>query len=175
MKCLFRFAVGAVMLAALPLLSGCAGYHIGPIPPKFMAGVHTIAVPTFHNQTLIPRLEVLAADSVIKQFQQDGTFKIASKADADVVIEGNVVSVQRFGARSVRSDLLTQQEYNLYVTLGYAAIKRSTGEQIELNTVVGTTSFFVSGNDVNQDERQAIPLALSDAAVRVVSHLTEGW
>ena len=38
----------------------------------------------------------------------------------------------------------------------------------------GTTSFFVS-NDVEQDERQAIPLAAEQAAIRLVSQISEGF
>ena len=38
----------------------------------------------------------------------------------------------------------------------------------------GSTSFFVSG-DVNQDERQAIPLAAQGVGQRIVSDISEGW
>ena len=175
MKRLFRSTAGIALLLLAPLLSGCAGYHLGPIPPKFMDGVHTVAVPVFRNNTLQPRLEVLAASCVIKELQQDGTFKIGPVDQSDVVINGTVIQVYRYGARSVRSDVLKQSEYMLMVTIGYNVTRRSTGEVLTIGSVVGNTSFMVSGNDVNQDEREAIPLALADAAVRVVSHVTEGW
>ena len=55
-------------------ISGCLGYHVGPVKPYYLRDVHTIAVPTFKNRTLVPRVEVLVTDTVIKQFQQDGTF-----------------------------------------------------------------------------------------------------
>jgi hypothetical protein len=47
-------------------------------------------------------------------------------------------------------------------------------------TVTGRTTFFVSGSnalaaDVLQDERQALPLAAEDLAVRLVSQISEGW
>ena len=38
----------------------------------------------------------------------------------------------------------------------------------------GTTSFFV-GEDVNTDERQALPLAAEELAQHLVSQLSEGW
>ena len=70
------------MAALIPLLfSGCAGYHLGAIQPHFMEGIHTIAVPTFRNDTLIPRIEVLVADTVIRQIQEDGTYKVASSEE----------------------------------------------------------------------------------------------
>src|SRR5207249_4922525 len=48
-------------------LSGCLGYHVGPVKPYYLRDVHTIAVPTFKNRTLVPRIEVLITDTVIKQ------------------------------------------------------------------------------------------------------------
>lgn len=165
----------ALLAVALFLCTGCAGYHVGATPPKRMAGIKTIAVPSFHNETLVPRLEALAASTLVKQFQQDGTFAIRSSQDADVVLEGSIDKIRRRGARSVLSDIVKQQEYYLLVTVSYTLTRRSTGEKIDAGVVVGDTSFFVSGNDVNQDERQAIPLALEKAAVRIVSRVSTGW
>lgn len=72
----FSFLLPLVAL----LFSGCAGYKIGPIQPKFMEGIRTIAVPSFKNDTLEPRVEVALANAVIKQFQQDGTSQIADES-----------------------------------------------------------------------------------------------
>jgi len=165
----------AALAAVLFLCTGCAGYHIGASVPKKMAGVKTIAVPTFHNETLVPRLEVLAASTLVKQFQQDGTLEVRSPQDADVILEGTVKRIQRHGARSVRSDIVKQQEYYLTLSIDYTITRRATGETIDTGTVSGVTTFFVSGNDVNQDERQAMPLAIEKAAVNIVSHVTTGW
>ncbi|MEI6561489.1 MAG: LPS assembly lipoprotein LptE [Verrucomicrobiota bacterium] len=165
----------AALAALLLLWSGCAGYHIGASVPKKMAGVTTIAVPTFRNETLVPRLEALAASTLVKQFQQDGTFQVRSVQDADVVLEGTIKTISRNGARSVRSDIVKQQEYSLTVVVVYTVTRRGSGVMIDQGTVSGDTSFFVSGNDVNQDERQAIPLAIEKASVNIVSRITTGW
>jgi hypothetical protein len=52
--------------------------------------------------------------------------------------------------------------------------------ELESRGVNGQTSFFVSGTnvlaaDVLQDERQALPLAAEELAVRLVSQISEGW
>ena len=165
----------AALATLLFLWTGCAGYHIGATVPKKMAGVKTIAVPTFHNETLVPRLEVLSASTLVKQIQQDGTLQVRSSRDADVVLEGTIKRIYRRGARSVRSDIVKQQEYNLTVTVAYTVTRCGNGAVIDEGTVNGDTSFFVSGNDVNQDERQAIPLAIEKASVNIVSRITTGW
>ena len=48
-----RKFLGAVFV--LLSLGGCAGYHVGPIQPYALRDVHSIAVPTFDNKTLLPR------------------------------------------------------------------------------------------------------------------------
>jgi len=165
----------ALSTAFLFLCTGCAGYHMGARVPKKMDGIKTIAVPTFRNETLVPRVESLAASTLVKQFQEDGTFGVCSSEDADAIIVGKIEKFNRLGARSVRSDVVKQQEYYLTVNIFYTVTRRSTGEMIDSGVVIGTTRFFVSGNDVNQDERQAIPLAIESAAAHIVSRVTTGW
>jgi len=164
------------MTAALTCLSltGCLGYHIGPAKPYYLRDIHTIAIPTFANKTLIPRVEVLVTDTVIKQFQQDGTFRIGNGDSADATLTGEILRISRSPARSVRGNVLATSEFNLAIHLKYRLLgpdKRPIGSPGE---VVGTTSFFV-GTDVTTDERQALPLATEELASRLVTQLSEGW
>jgi hypothetical protein len=157
------------------LLTGCAGYHLGPIQPHFMEGIHTIAVPTFRNATLIPHIEVQVADTVIRQIQEDGTYKVASSdSTADAVLEGEITQVVRRPSRTVIGDVQATEEFEMSLVLHYKIIRKATGETVDEKNATGTTTFFVSG-DVNQDEIQAIPLAAQDAAVRMIAEFSEGW
>ncbi|MDQ3622355.1 MAG: LPS assembly lipoprotein LptE [Verrucomicrobiota bacterium] len=161
--------------------SGCAGYSVGPIKPKLMREVDTIAVSSFQNETLEPRMEVLLANAVIKQLQQDGTYRIANEASADALLEGTLQEIDRRPARSVRGNVLQTREFDLVVRVRYRVVDRVTGKELDARTVTGSSSFFVSGStdtlsaDVNQDERQALPLAAEDLAERLVSQVSEGW
>jgi hypothetical protein len=162
------------------LLSGCAGYQIGPIQPKTMRGVKTLAVGSFKNDTLEPRVEVLLANSVIKQLQQDGTYRITDEHHADAILEGALDTIRRRPQRSVRGNVEQTKEFDLVLRVRYRVIDRVTGRELEARTVNGQTSFFVTGSntiaaDVNQDERQALPIAAEDLAVRMVSQISEGW
>jgi hypothetical protein len=155
-------------------LAGCLGYRIGPVKPYYLSDVHTLAVPTFKNSTIIPRIEVLVTGTVIKQFQQDGTFKIADEKTADATLEGEIIRVTRSPARSVRGNVLATTEFNLAMRVKYKLVGhdgKPLGPQAE---AVGTTSFFV-GSDVTTDERQALPLATEELAIHLVSQLSEGW
>ena len=155
-------------------LGGCLGYHVGPVKPYYLRDVHTIAIPTFKNRTLVPRIEVLVTDTVIKQLQQDGTFQVASGDKADATLEGQVDRINRLPARSVRGNVLATTEFTLGLVVKYSLIGRDGKPLAGPSQAVGTTSFFVS-SDVTSDERQALPLATEDLATRLVSQLSEGW
>jgi hypothetical protein len=153
---------------------GCLGYHVGPVKPYYLRDVHTIAVPTFKNRTLVPRIEVLVTDTVIKQLQQDGTFQVTSGDKADATLNGEISLIRRLPARSVRGNVLATTEFNLALSVKYSLTGRDGKEMVGAREAVGTTSFFVS-SDVTTDERQALPLATEDLATRLVSQLSEGW
>ncbi|MFL6529324.1 MAG: LPS assembly lipoprotein LptE [Chthoniobacterales bacterium] len=164
-------AVAALALATA--LSGCAGYRLGDVKPNTLKGVHKIAVNTFHNNTYLPRVESLVTNTVIKQIQQDGTYQITSAADADAILDGTITAVARNPARSLRGNVLATTEFNLAITVGWS-LHPKTGAPLAAGSISGGTSFFV-GSDVTTDERQAIPLAAEDLAVRLVSQISEGW
>jgi hypothetical protein len=163
----------AALVAAVSL-SGCAGYHIGEVKPQYLKDVHSIAIPTFRNGTFLPRIEGLVTNTVIKQFQQDGTYRIATEANADAILKATIVVVGRNPVRSVRGNVLATTEFNLGVAVRYTLVSRDGKPLAGPATVSGATSFFV-GTDVTTDERQALPLAAEDLAVRLVSQLSEGW
>jgi len=163
-----------LLTAVCLILTGCLGYHVGPVKPNVLRDVHVIAVPTFENKTLLPRVEVLVTDSVIKQIQQDGTYKVAEKDNADAVLKAEIIEISRTPARSVRGNVLATTEFNLAMHVRYKVQTRSGTLLMPDAEVVGTTSFFV-GTDVTTDERQALPLAAEELATHLVTQLSEGW
>ena len=161
-------------IAVSLLLTGCLGYHVGPVKPSVLRDVHGIAVPTFENKTLLPRVEVLITDSVIKQLQQDGTYRIANENNADAVLKAEISEISRTPARSLRGNVLATTEFNLAMHVKYKLETPSGTVLMPSTEVVGTTSFFV-GEDVTTDERQALPLAAEELAIHLVTQLSEGW
>jgi len=160
----------AVLIMAL---AGC-GYRFGDIKPYPMRDVQTLAVPTFINKTYENRVEVLAADTLIKQFQQDGTYAIVSDRTADAVLYGEVANIERFQARPVLRNVLATAEFELRVRIAYEVLDRVTGQVLLTGEVIGETTFF-SSPDLQIEETQAIPVALQRASVDIVSRVTEGF
>ena len=167
-----RFFPAAILVACF---TGCAGYHIGSVKPYYLRDIHTIAVPTFKNNTLVPRIEVLITDTVIKQFQQDGTYRIVGDDEADAILKAEIVGISRTPARFVLGNVLATEEFNLTMRVRYSLINRADETVLAAPaTVSGSTSFFVS-SDIVTDERQALPLATEEVATHLVSALSEGW
>jgi outer membrane lipopolysaccharide assembly protein LptE/RlpB len=177
-------SAGVTLLLAW-LLGGCMGYTVGPAKPNHLREVHAIAIPTFGNTTLNPRLEVLVTGTVIKQFQQDGTYRITSEDQADAILKAEIVSVGRSPARSARGNVLSTTEFNLTMVVNYKLLGRDGKPIGSPGAVSGNTSFFVGNtrqalgteesSDVSTDERQAMPLAAEELSRHLVSQLSEGW
>ena len=155
-------------------LGGCLGYHVGPVKPYYLRDVHNIAVPTFQNRTLVPRIEVLVTDTVIKQVQQDGTFQITNGDKADATLTGEISRITRAPARSVRGNVLATTEFSLLLVVKYSLTGRDGKQLVPPADAIGTTTFFVS-SDVTTDERQALPLATDELARQLVTQISEGW
>lgn len=162
----------ALLLGAV-LLGGCA-YTLGDARPSMMRGIGTLAVPVSQNSTLEPNVEGMLADTIVKQFQTDGTYRIAAERNADATLFTKLVNVDRRAARSIRGNVLATSEYELATTVEYRVVENDTGKEIMTGLVTGNTSFFVTP-DLQTDEQQALPLAFSDAAVKLAARLGEGF
>ncbi len=154
-------------------VSGC-GYHLGAAKPAQLRNVDTLAVQTFKNETYEPRIEVLMADTLIKQLQQDGTYEIVSDNRADAILYCTLKSADRRQARAVLDNVLATREFLLRLEVEYELIDRVTGAPITKGIVMGDTSFFTN-RDLQTDERQAFVTAIQEVAVKLTGELTEGF
>ncbi len=162
------------LLTSAFLLVGCAGYHLGPAKPDYLKAVKTVSVPIFRNNTLLPRIENVLTTSVIAQLQQDGSLQVAGAGQGDAILVCTIDRVTRAPARSVTGNVLLTSEFELAIGIRYQLQEKGTGRIIDSGRVTGETNFFV-GNDVQQDELQAVPVAAQQVAVRLVSQLVEGF
>lgn len=175
MKKIFSFLL---LFALIFALSGC-GYHVGEIKPTPMRRVSTIAVNTFKNETLLPRLEVQTADAVVKQFQQDGTYRIESNDRADAILEGTIEKVDRQPMRIFANNVLQTSEFELILEVRYRILDRVTGAVLQQGKARGVTPFFTESDLVNSDlvnnQNMNYPIAAQRMAENLVSKVAEGW
>jgi hypothetical protein len=157
---------------ALLWLSGCAGYHLGPAN-GIAAGEKSLQVNPFVNQTLEPRLTDAVTSQMRKEFQRDGTYKLASHDDGDIIVTGVLTSYLRAEVTLASTDVLTVRDFRLSLTAHVTARERSTGKEILDQNVSGYTLIRV-GADLPSAERQAMPVLANDLAKNVTALLVDG-
>jgi hypothetical protein len=163
--------LAALAVAAL-VLSGCAGYRLGPTN-GLSAGARTIQVSPFQNDTLEPRLGEPVTQALRKGLQQDGTYRLNTSGDADIVVTGVVTHFTRSPISYQPNDVVSVQDYALSITAQIKAVERATGKVLLDRAVSGRTTIRV-GNDLSSAERQAAPLLAEDLARRATMLLADG-
>jgi hypothetical protein len=158
---------------ALLVFSGCAGYQLGPVN-GMTAGEKSIQINPFSNQTLQPRLTDPVTAQVRKELQRDGTYKLASHGDGDIIVTGTLTRYDRAEVTLSSSDILTVRDYRLSLTAQVSARERATGKVILNEQPVTGYTLIRVGSDLTSAERQAAPLLAQDLAKNLTALLVEG-
>jgi hypothetical protein len=105
-----------------------------------------------------------------REVQRDGTFKLASHDDGDIIVTGVIVTYVRLPLAFQPSDALTVTDYSLRMSVQVTARERSTGKTL-LNQRVNGSTMVIVGSDLTSAERQALPLLADDFAKSATSLL----
>ena len=162
----------ATMFALLALLTGCAGYHLGPTN-GIAARERSIQVVPFVNKTLEPRLTDAVTFQMHKELQRDGTYELATHDPGDIVVSGTLTEYQRAALSFAPSDTLTPKDFRLSLTAQVKAIERTSGKVLLDKKVTGFTLINV-GADLSSSERQGLPLLAGDLAKNITALLVDG-
>lgn len=161
------------LLLALGLaLTGCAGYHLGP-SNGVEAGARSVQIAPFANQTMQPQLTDVVTSLMREELQRDGTYKLATHQDGDILINGSLIKYERIVVTFSPTDVLTVQDYRLSLTAQVSARDRTTGKVLFDQPVTGYTLIRV-GSDLPSAERQAMPLLAQDLARNITALLVDG-
>ena len=159
-------------------LTGCAGYQLGPTHGQ-RAGVRSVQVNPLANQTLEPRLGESVTHSLRKHLQQDGTFRLNTHNEGDIIVTGAIVEYDRHAISFQPADVVTPVDYQLTLRAQIVARDRLTGKVILDRKVTGQTVVRIgpgtgSTNWQALAERQALPLLADDLARRATALLVDG-
>lgn len=167
--------LSALAAALLTLcLSSCAGYHLGGQKPAHLQGISKLAVPTFDNQTLEPRLSSVVTNSLIKQIQVDGSYQVSTKDDAEAVLEGTIMRVDRSQFRSFRQNVLRTSQLQMRLTVNYVIRDAASGRPIHRGTS-SANSYVILDSNVQNSEAQALDDAAQRLATNLANEISEGW
>ncbi len=166
------------LLAVIPgiafalLLSGCAGYRLGPSNGQ-RAGERTIQIVPFTNRTLEPRVSDAATTALRKEIQREGTFQLATTIPGEVVVTGEIIGFDRGEISFLANDVVTAQDYRVSFTAHVVARDRLTGKTLLDRDLTGTALMRV-GKDLPSAERQTLPSIAADLARQITAALADG-
>lgn len=170
MKTLFL----ACALGLITTLTGCSGYTLGAQKPAHLAHVTKLAIPTFENLTLEPRLGSLVTNAIIKQVQNSGGYEIVSSDNAEAVLAGRIVSVDRSQFRADRRNVLRTSQLLMSLRVDYVITDKGTNAAIHRGRASGD-SYTILDTNIQNSEAQALEDAAQRLSVNVASDITEGW
>ena len=156
------------VIAALAL-AGCANYRwTSPVP----ADMRTVNVPTFRNETDLLELGAVATRQVLREFQREGTFKIASADDAAIEVQGVIksASVGRIYFKRERS--MRASEQRLVVSADVSFVDRRNGKVMVNNRKYTAETTYFSDTDMATARRDASGRAAEDLARQIVDDMT---
>jgi hypothetical protein len=165
--------VGILLFLGL-LLTGAAGcaYRLGPTNGE-RAGARSVQISPFENKTVEPRLIEAVAFALRKQVQQDGTYKLNTHDDGDIVVHGAIVAYERRSLSFQSRDAITPRDYRLTITAHVTARERATGKVLLDKKVTGHSDIRI-GPDLASAEREALPLVAADLARNTTALLVDG-
>src|SRR5476651_183349 len=170
-----RVVLALLAASALGLLGGCAGYRVGNTSGRDLQGVRSVYVPVARNTSLEPDLQMTVTNAIIRRFNSDGTLEVNQNATADSELDITITNIQHTAVRSSTTDILITAQYQLTIQATATYVNRKLGRKIFENyAVAGSTTYFTQSN-IQEGERQALPLAAEDLANNTVKLITEGW
>lgn len=101
-------------IICLVLLMAC-GYKMAGKGTHVPSGLSSIAIPTFKNKTFEPGIEIPFTQAFLNEFIQDRRVKVASRAEADAILEGVVTSFTAYGVAYDRSGFVLQYMTSIVV------------------------------------------------------------
>ena len=171
-----RFFLSILLVLSI---GGC-GFTTGSLLPS---NYRTIAIQPFKNKIAyveennqgiyVPALETTVRTAIIDRFLFDGNLHIATPDKADLILDGDLISIAQ---DTLRQDVnLNVQQYRIRVVVSLTLTDRATGKVIWTEpSFAGETTYFLSGAGATT-QSAAIDTALTDLSTRVVERTIENW
>jgi hypothetical protein len=161
----------AIIIGAA-MLTGCAGYRVGPVN-GVPAGSRAVTVRPFQNNTFEPRLTEAVDFALRRRLQQDGTYRLDTQNDGDIIVTGVITQLHREILSFAPNDVITPVDYELRIIATVTASERGTGKEILHKEIMGRSTVRPAANR-DLAERQAEPNVADDLARNITAALTEG-
>ncbi|MCK4400819.1 LptE family protein [bacterium] len=150
------------------VLAGC-GYTTSTVKS---AGISSIYVPMFKNETYEHNVHVTVTDAVINELILDGNLRLVKHKEADTILQGQVV---RYKMEPLGYDKNNDvEQYRMVVTAKVVFKNLKKDEIIWAQTIDGSTAYYTSGR-LAMSEKAAADKAIENLARNIVSEVINFW
>jgi len=153
-------------------LCGCAGYRLGPTGGQ-EAGAKSVQITPFVNNSQEPGLADEVTSALRKAVQRDGTFKLGTHGDSDLIVNGVITNYRRRELTLLRGDLRTVRDYQVTL-VAHVTIRERASNKVLLDREVDGNTLLRVGIDFSSSERQAAPQLAEDLARGIKDLLVDG-
>lgn len=154
-----------IVVPMLVLVAGCRAYTWTSTVP---AELRRVAVPTFRNESDVTELGNVVTRQVLREFQREGTYKIASTDDCAIEIQGVLKDAHQHAIAYERKTGLRNREHRLQVSAEVSFINKKTGQVLVNNRRYRAQTTFLANDDILTAERDASGRIAEDLARQIV-------
>ena len=120
-----------------------------------------------------PMLETSLTQAVIDRYLFEGTLKPAPAENADLILKAELAEFERAPLKYTSDDEV--QEYRINLAVDISLVEAKTGKLIwQEKNFTGDNTYYTSG-PLAKSEDEAVNLAITDLARRIVERTVEYW
>ena len=165
-----KIAVRLFCVAAAAVVAGCAGYSWKSGVP---AGMRTVSVPVFRNETFVTGLGNEVTRQILREFQREGPFKIVSSDDAALEVQGILTGESSSEAAFSRSTGDRYRESRFKVTAKVSVIDKKRGRVLVDNREYVAMTTYLDDSDAVSRKRDASGRIGEEFARKIIDDILE--
>lgn len=135
---------------------------------KVPAKMRSVSVPVFRNESDITELGSVAARQLLREFQREGTFKVAAPGAAAVEIQGVVKTANASGFTYSRAPGLRFSDNALTAEVEISVVDKMHGKVLVDNRIYRARATFTDNEDYATARRDASGRLAEDLARQVL-------
>ncbi len=156
------------------LMCSSCGYHRQETTVQLPDWVRTIYIAPLKNNSNELRLGTWITDELREEFLRDSGLKLVPKEEADVILEGRVLSAYTSGLSYVRYDVAVERRIGVECAVTLTEAK--TGNEIWKSTTIYREEGFYVAKDImtTEDHKDTALQKISQDIAEIIHHRITG-
>lgn len=154
-----------MVVPMLVLVAGCRAYTWTSQVP---AELRQVAVPTFRNESDVTELGNVVTRQILREFQREGTYRIASLDDCAIEVQGVLKNADQHVIAYERKTGMRNREHRFSVVAEVSFINKKTGAVLVDNRRYRAQTTFLANDDILTAQRDASGRIAEELARQIV-------